>query len=328
MVPSDKRHIRIILAPTEAGTHFAGQCKAPEKVLEHGNLLSRLEDAGYVVDVDRAISSDPTFVEAAAWAPAPKINGVRNEKKALEVMHKIRGHLIEISQDSASQFPLIIGGDCSISPAALSGLWHWHPQGTKIGLLYMDGDADFSLPPQSDAEGATGILDSMVMTHYTQRPGGLESMKAFSRPDGSPLINKENAVLFGFDPLQPSLEHWVHMLEIGYKAFTRPTVRKDPVGCARQALQWLSERVDVIYVHFDVDVIDCAEFPLGNYPHYAGLSVEEAFSALTEIISYEKVKGLIVTEINPNNDMDGKLGMISRVCEGIATGMAARRPRN
>ena len=147
-------------------------------------------------------------------------------------------------------------------------------------------------------------------------------MKAFSRPDGSPLITPNNIVLFGFDPLQPAVEHWVYLLEKGFKAFTRPTVRTDPVGCAKKALAWLREMVDVVYVHFDVDVIDSGEFPLANYPHYAGLAVTETMNVLHEVLASDIVRGLTLTEINPNNDPDGR--MVRTIVDGVVEGMKRR----
>ena len=148
-------------------------------------------------------------------------------------------------------------------------------------------------------------------------------MKRFARVDGSPLITASNIVLFGFDPLQPATEHWVYLLENGFKAFTRPTVRQSPVRCAKEALKWLKERVDVIYVHFDVDVIDSGLYPLANYPHYAGLDFEEAMTVLHEALKCDIVHGLTLTEVNPNNDPDGT--MVQRLVDGVVKGMAQRR---
>lgn len=151
-------------------------------------------------------------------------------------------------------------------------------------------------------------------------------MKAFSRP-AAPLVTPDNVVLFGFDPLQLATEHWVYLLENGFKCFTRPSVQRAPVACAREALQYLEERVDVIVLHFDVDVIDSAAFPLANYPHYAGLGFEEAMSAVETFLGCEKVRGLVITEINPNNDVirSGERSMVERLVGRLVTGLSKRR---
>jgi arginase len=316
-----EEHIKVISVPTEAGTHFPGQCKAPEALIKTGGLLDKLQSIGYTVSTYDDLLSDAEFNSAAPWSPSPKINGVRNETKAVAVMNRIKAHLPSaVERDT---FPIIIGGDCSITPAVLSSLHSTIPADQTFGLLYIDGDADLTLPDQTDADGSTAIMDSMCMTHLTGRAGGLESMRAFARPDSSPLITPNNIVLFGFDPLQPATEHWSFLLEKGFKAFTQPTVQRSPVVSAKEAIAWLNERVDVIFVHFDVDVIDSGQFPLANYPHYNGLGIDQAMAVLDQVLSTPEVKSLTITEVNPNNDPNGR--MVQRIVEGVVHGMARRQ---
>jgi arginase len=154
-------------------------------------------------------------------------------------------------------------------------------------------------------------------------------MRAFSRLDSNgitiPLVNKDNTVLFGFDPLQPKPLHWLYLLENGYKAFGAPTVRKDPKGTAKEAMTWLENRCDGIFVHFDVDVISSAMFPLGNFPHYDGLSFEEAIASLEVFVASEKLVGLVITEVNPCNDGSGD--MIEKLVDGIVGAFRRRLGR-
>lgn len=73
--PTGQEHIRIIPIPTEAGTHFPGQCKAPEALIETGGLLNKLKSVGYSVSIYDYLHSDLEFLAAAPWSPSPKING-------------------------------------------------------------------------------------------------------------------------------------------------------------------------------------------------------------------------------------------------------------
>ena len=316
-----EKRIEIICVPTEAGTHFSGQSLAPEALIKTGGLATKLQSAGHQVSVDGNVLSSKHLKQIAAWAPSPKINGVRNEDKTIQVMNAVQHHLVG-RPELRDSFPIIIGGDCSITPAVFSAQNSWH-EGKKVGLLYIDGDVDLTLPSQTDTDGSSAIMDSMTITHITGRAGGLDSMRQFAHADGKPLVNKDNIVLFGFDPLQPSTEHWVYLLENGFKAYSRPTVRADPVARGREALEWLAERVDAIYVHFDVDVIDSGEFPLANYPHYAGLEAKEALDVLQDVLADERVHGLTLTEINPNNDPHGT--MVKQIADTIVQGLMRRK---
>jgi arginase len=310
-----KPHITIVSVPSEAGTHWSGQAKAPSALLNRG-LSSKLSS-------DYAISLADALPSPVLYSPQPLINGVRNENAALQVMHNVEA---AISSLGDSTIPLILGGDCSITPAIFSALSN--KQGKKIGLLYFDGDIDLSLPatPSEQANSDVSVLDSMVVSTLTQRPGSLASMQPFSRLDSNgnrfPLVNKDNIVLFGFDPLQPKPQHWLYLLENGFKAFGAPTVQKDPKAAAKEAVSWLEDRCERLFVHFDVDVISSTEFPLGNFPHYAGLAFEEAITALEVFVASEKFVGLVVTEVNPGNDGTGE--MVERLANGIVGAFRGR----
>ncbi len=45
---------------------------------------------------------------------------------------------------------------------------------------------------------------------------------------------------------------------------------------AKEALGQLERREDRVLVHFDVDVLDFADFPAADVPHYGGLRFDEA----------------------------------------------------
>ena len=304
--------IVVIDVPTEAGTHWPGQVKAPEALRKAG-LTQKLERAGYQV------SSLSALDQPQHWVPTDIINGVRDEENALKVMKRVSDVLIHM--EGFKGFPIILGGDCSIESGVLSGinaLYH----GERIGLIYFDGDADLTLPTTAGAGGLTGILDSMVLTHLTQRPGGLQSMRQFAKADGAPLVDKDNIVLFGMAPDELLPEHWTFLLEGGFKAFTSPTISKDPPGKAKEAIEWLESRVDRVLIHFDLDVIDTARFPLGNFPHYAGLQYEEALSAFRVLVGCSKFCGLVITEVNPNNDPSGE--MVQRLVDDIVECLSQR----
>ena len=328
----------IIPVPTEAGTHFPGQCKAPQAIIKAGGLQQKLRqhvngDVNVHGEDEHGILGNEIGA-LARWRPSEKVGGVRNLDNSLQVMRAAHHYLTSQTQRLDQSFPIILGGDCSITPAVFSAFNHWH-ENKRLGLLYVDGDADLTLPSQTSTEGSSGILDSMVMTHLTRRDGGLQQMGEFSRPDGSALVTPENVVLFGFDPLQPATEHWVYLVENGFKCFTRPTVQQDPIRSAKKALEYLEEHVDIILLHFDVDVIDSGLFPLANYPHYAGLGFEKALSAINCFLQSEKVRGLVITEVNPNNDLGNhqvqivgqtSTTMVQQLVNGIVSALSVRFP--
>ncbi len=61
-------------------------------------------------------------------------------------------------------------------------------------------------------------------------------------------------------------------------------------------------------VHFDVDVINSTEFPLADFPHFnQGLGYTDALACLRVFCRHEAFGGLVITEVNPHRDPDGRL---------------------
>jgi arginase len=56
-----------------------------------------------------------------------------------------------------------------------------------------------------------------------------------------------------------------------------------------------------------VDVLDTGRFPLANFPHFAGLTLDQVSVCLKEFASSPKLGGLVITEVNPDHDPDGQL---------------------
>jgi arginase len=71
-------------------------------------------------------------------------------------------------------------------------------------------------------------------------------------------------------------------------------------------------------------VLHTGLFPLANFPHFAGLTLETARVCLNEFTSREKFGGLIITEVNPGNDPDGRL--IKTLVAVVAEALAAEAP--
>ena len=79
-------------------------------------------------------------------------------------------------------------------------------------------------------------------------------------------------------------------------------------------------------MHFDVDVVDSGDLPLGNFPHYgSGVRLEHAVACLRVLLRRSACAGLVLTEVNPTYDADGS--QLDRYVDAIVTVLAgAGRP--
>jgi arginase len=299
----DAGKIALIGVPSSAGARKVGQEQAPQ-ALRSAGLPQRLQADGHEV-VDLGELSQVTF--------SPDTENPRQQNLAL-----VLGVLREVSDavDAAiakRAWPLIIGGDCTITIGVLAALAKHFD---SLAMMYVDGDADLNTP----ATTFSGILDGMVLAHI--RGEGADKLSHFG--PRFPLLEEQDIALFGYsveagglDPVEIELLRDTRMARYPYAEIAAET----RVAAAR-ALRELERRAEHILVHFDVDVIDFDDFPAVDVPHRPGLSLLQAEEALGVFLGSRKSVGLVVTEFNAGLDGDGKLA--GRLTDSIRVAVAKR----
>jgi arginase len=294
----DGRRVSVLGVPTSAGSHNPGQEKAPAAWRAAG-LIGEPQAAG--LDVE-----DRGDLEATPYRPVEPDGGLRDTDRVAEVIRRVAAEVAAIR--AAGRLPLVLGGDCTITLGALDGFGGG-------GLVYFDGDADLTTPERS----ASAVADTMGMTHML---GG--GSPRLARPGSRyPLLRPGQVVLFGFDPAELDTFQWTELASRHLYAAPAPAVRADPAGEARRALAYLDRRCGSYLVHFDVDVLHTGMFPLANFPHFAGLSLDQASTCLAEFAAGEKFGGLVITEVNPGNDPSGEL--LGALVKTVAGALAPAR---
>jgi len=286
------RPISILGVPTSAGSHNPGQENAPAAWRAAG-LTEALRAAGLDVEDRGDLPAEP-------FRPTSPVDGLRDADRVAAIARKVAAAVAEIR--AAGRLPLVLGGDCTITLGVLDG-------GGPGGLVYFDGDADLNTPSHSDS----AVADTMGMTHML---GG--GSPRLARLGGRyPLLRPGQVVLFGFDPAELDTFQWTELASRHLYAAPAPAVRADPAGQAWRAVGYLNQRCDSYLVHFDVDVLHTGAFPLANFPHFAGLSLDEASTCLDVFAGGEKFGGLVITEVNPGHDPSGELlGTLVRTVAG------------
>ena len=308
--------ITVINVPSDVGSMLKGKSLAPG-AFKSANLVSRLSEVGYEVQEHDTLPDGPkTWSFDSSFEP----NGVRNESANVKVSHQVKKAVIDAASSGTSPFQVIVGGECSIVPAIMSGLWECLAP-KRVGLLYIDGDCDLVVPGEP---GSSGNLAGMTFTHLAMNLGALESMKPFTKADGSGVVDSSNVVIFGLNAaLQGNTRSQMgHLMDEGYRVITSAAVAKDPTYRAKQAMTWLEERVDYILVHLDVDAIDATKFPLANVPNRTGAGFDEVMAAVNIFLSSKKVCRLCIAEVNP--DHDPGLKMTEKLVDELVKGLKGR----
>jgi len=289
------RQISVLGVPTSAGSHNPGQELAPAAWRQAG-LIEELAAAGLDVEDRGDLPAEP-------FRPVSPVGGLRDADRVAELAQKVAVSVAEIRADG--RLPLVLGGDCTITLGALAG-------SGPGGLVYFDGDADLTTPERS----TSAVADTMGMTHML----GSGSPRLARLGSRYPLLRPGQVVLFGFDPAELDTFEWTELASRHLYAVPAPAVRSDPAGEARRALGYLNRRCDSYLLHFDVDVLHTGLFPLANFPHFAGLTLDEAGACLDVFAGGERFGGLVITEVNPGNDPSGELlrTLAARVTRALA----------
>lgn len=296
----------LIGVPSSAGAHGPGQEKAPVALRKAG-LLGALREAGIAVE-------DLGDLPETRFQPDPANRKRQSRSRVIKVARQVAEQVATAVEREL--VPLVLGGDCTITLGVVSGLVRGQPD---LGVVYFDGDADMTTPETTHS----GIFDSMGVSHLI---GEGDPEVAHLGPR-FPLVPPDRITLFGFHPyeVEPNEQRLLDKSAIAQYPVTSMGDR--PVERAAEALARLEERARAIVVHFDVDVMDSAEIPLSNWPHYDALSFGDAMRCLRVFVGTPKLAALVVTELNPDHDPDGLLvgQFVDAFVDALRPVAAARR---
>jgi arginase len=211
------------------------------------------------------------------------------------------------------EFPIVLGGDCSI---LLGNALALRRRG-RHGLLFLDGHADF-YQPEAEPTGEAASMDLALVTG--RGPAIVTNLEGLR-----PLVRDEDAVVFGFRDAELAAAEGSQPLPPTLLAIDLATVRDRGVErAARDALGHL-ERGDGptgFWIHLDVDVLEDAIMPAVDYRLPNGLSWDELSRVLRAAVTSPRAVGLEITIFNPTLDRDGRIarGLVDALVAVLAAG--------
>jgi len=289
----------LIGVPTSAGAHHAGQERAPA-ALRAAGLVSRLRAAGVSV-------TDAGDLPGSVFAVDHSHPKARNLAAVAKVTREVADAVTGIIRDGKR--PLVVGGDCTITLGVVAGFQRVHPD---VGLAYVDGDADLG----DLARAPSGILDATGIAHLL----GYGEPELTGLAGDLPMLQPSRLAIAGCDPREETDEDRSFLSGKGISYTEGPELAADPEAAARKVLGALAGGGPMI-VHFDVDVIDSGDLPLGNFPHYgSGVGLDHAVRCLRVLLRDPSCAALVLTEVNPTYDPGGS--QLGRYLDGLAGALA------
>ncbi len=209
-------------------------------------------------------------------------------------------------------FPIVLGGDCSILIGVLLGL----RKIGRYGLFFIDGHSDFYQPQAS----TTGEVADMELSIVSGRgPDILSNIEGLK-----PLVLDDDIVVFGYRDAEQSMSYGsnnvrnTNMQILDLSDIRNLGIKKATSLAVSNFLT--SEDLPGFWIHLDADVLDdrimsAVDYRLGN----GGLEFSELSYILKTLTSSQKAIGITITIYNPNLDPSGSIAknFVSCIVAGL-----------
>jgi arginase len=189
---------------------------------------------------------------------------------------------------AAHESPVVIlAGNCGSCLGTLAAL-------ENPGIVWFDAHGDFNTPETT----ISGALEGMSLAIAT----GHCHPELMARP-----VPEENVVLAATRSLDPLEEVRLARSKIELASLDR----------LPRAVDQLAHRVENIYLHLDLDVLDPAISPGVNFSAPGGISPEQLFDAVKQVIATGKLRAAAIANFNPDCDRNHRTLKIAQQLVGI-----------
>ncbi|MCM3588707.1 arginase [Mesobacillus maritimus] len=191
-------------------------------------------------------------------------------------------------------FPLILGGDHSLSIGTLAGIGKHYK---NLGVIWYDAHGDLNTTETSPSGNIHGmpLAVSLGFGHeLLTKLGGY-----------SPKIKPENVVIIGARDLDDGEK--VLIKKLGIKVFTMHEI--DRLGMAKvmdETITYLKGRTDGIHLSLDLDGLDPSDAPGVGTPVTGGITYRESNLAMEMLAETNLITSAEFVEVNPILDEKNK----------------------
>jgi arginase len=277
------RQYAIIEAPSVLGLRPTGVESLPDALLRAGlEVQLRARRAGRVEPPPYDERRDPGTL-------------MLNPQGIADYTPKLADAIGEVLD--TGDFPVVLGGDCSIVLGSLLAL----RRRGRYGLLYVDGHADF-YQPEANTNGEAASSDLALATG--RGPHIMTTFEGYR-----PLVLDADVVVLGFRDAEEAETYGCQVLPPEMRAIDLTELRRSGVDTiARDVIDRLSRPwLNGFWIHLDADVLDDDVMPAVDYRLPGGLSWQELHAVLRAALSSPRAVGFEVTIFNPALDRGGTI---------------------
>jgi arginase len=188
-------------------------------------------------------------------------------------------------------FPLILGGDHSLSIGSINGV----ARGRRMGVIWIDAHGDFNTPETTPS----GNIHGMSVAALTGRGHPLlASLLNPSEPKGRAVLRDADVAMVGIRDLD--MHEREALRASGIQVFTMHDIdRRGLASVMEEAIMRVSVNTAGFHVSLDMDALDPVEAPGVGTPVLGGISYREAHLTMELVAQSGKQVGMDLVEVNP-----------------------------
>ncbi|HLS20335.1 MAG TPA: arginase [Bacillota bacterium] len=286
-----KQTISLIGVPVDLGQSRRGVDMGPSAI-RYAHVKDVIKELGYpIIDLgDLTVSNDLDINEASNSNLHNLYQIVYENKKLANIVNR------EVAEN---HFPLILGGDHSISIGSIAGIAKHY---RNLGVIWYDAHGDLN----TDETSPSGNIHGMSLAANL----GFGAQQLTTILDYTPKIKPENIVIIGARSLDPGEKELIRRENI--KVFTMQEI--DRLGMPKvmeETIAYLKERTDGVHLSLDLDALDPTEVPGVGTPVIGGLTYRESHLAMEMLAEVNIVTSAEFVEVNPILDVKNKTAEVA-----------------
>lgn len=269
--------IGIVGSPLDLGADRRGVDMGPSAI-RYAGLEVGLRGLGHSVKDFGNVSAPVPESEPAGHA------GLKYLTPIVQVTQQLANAVGEIVQ--AGYFPIILGGDHSVSLGSVSAV----ARNRTIGLIWLDAHGDFNVPDTTPSGNIHGMVLSALAGYGDETLVGLDGYQ--------PKVQPQNIALVGVRNLDPGERDL--LLSTGAHVFTMHDIDRLGLPAVMElAIERVSARTQGIHLSLDLDVVDPLQAPGVGTPVRGGLNFRETHLAMEMLAESGQLISMDAVEVNP-----------------------------
>ena len=286
--------VHVLGVPMDLGSGRRGVDMGPSAIRIAG-LEDRLRELGHqVVDEGDLVIKNMEELKVGDVHARYLAEIARAAKLAAGKVERIMGK---------GHFPLVLGGDHSISVGTVSGIAAFcRARRKKLGLLWIDAHGDINTPETSPSGNIHGMPVASLLGEGPDTLTGIGVTQ--------PKVSARNVALVGIRSLDEGEK--VRLKRHGVQVHTMSDIDRNGIHrIMKKALARVTDGTDYVHVSFDLDAVDPTVAPGVGTPVKGGLDYREAHLIMELLHDSGVMTSLELVEVNPILDDRNASGLFA-----------------